>query len=96
MYLGTLVEMGPSDKVFFEPQHPYTKLLIESNPEPDPELERKRQFVPIQGEITSPVNVGAGCRFADRCPSMSEQCQRETPPLTQIASDHMVSCHLFG
>jgi oligopeptide/dipeptide ABC transporter ATP-binding protein len=96
MYLGTLVEMGPSDQVFFEPQHPYTKLLIESNPEPDPRLERERGFVPIQGEITSPVNVGAGCRFADRCPSMSEQCQRETPPITQIASDHVVSCHLFS
>ena len=96
MYLGTLVEMGPSDQVFFEPQHPYTKLLIESNPEPDPRLERERGFVPIQGEITSPVNVGAGCRFADRCPSMSEQCQRETPPITQIASDHVVSCHLLS
>ena len=96
MYLGSLVEMGPSDKVFFEPQHPYTKLLIESNPEPDPRLERERMFVPIQGEITSPVNVTAGCRFSDRCPSAMDQCQRETPPLTQIASDHVVNCHLFG
>jgi oligopeptide/dipeptide ABC transporter ATP-binding protein len=96
MYLGTLVEMGPSDKLFFEPQHPYTKLLIESNPEPDPVLERERVFVPIKGEITSPINVTAGCRFADRCPSVMEQCKRETPPVTQIASDHVVSCHLFS
>ena len=95
MYLGALVEMGPSDQVFFEPQHPYTKLLIESNPEPDPKLERERKFVPIRGEITSPINLTAGCRFADRCPSVMDRCHRETPPVSQVASDHVVSCHLF-
>jgi len=95
MYLGSVVESGPSNEVFFNPQHPYTQLLIEANPEPDPELERKRQHVPIVGEITSPINLGAGCRFADRCPKALSHCKTVTPKQTQISDKHTVSCHLF-
>ncbi|HJP51184.1 MAG: ATP-binding cassette domain-containing protein [Pseudomonadales bacterium] len=96
MYLGSLVETGPSDDVFFNPQHPYTQLLIESNPEPDPEVERKRSHIPIKGEITSPVNVQAGCRFADRCPKALSQCRSETPVATEVSEQHSVACHLFS
>ena len=95
MYLGSLAEVGPSDDVFFEPQHPYTQFLVESNPEPDPELERRRAFKPIIGEITSPVNVQAGCRFADRCPKVLERCMVETPDLIALSGDRQVACHLF-
>ena len=95
MYLGKVVELGPADQVFFEPQHPYTRLLIESNPEPDPELERSREHVPIKGEITSPVNPGPGCRFADRCPHRTSTCDSVTPAPTAVRPDHIVSCHLF-
>lgn len=95
MYLGALVECGPADDVFFDPQHPYTQLLIESNPEPDPEVERGRAFVPIKGEITSPINIKAGCRFADRCPKVMDRCRHETPSEVAVGRDRIVACHLF-
>lgn len=95
MYLGSLVESGPSDELFFDPQHPYTQLLIESNPEPDPEHEKGRVHVPIRGEISSPVNVTAGCRFADRCPRALDHCKTVTPKVTKLSEDRMVACHLF-
>ncbi len=96
MYLGTIVETGPANEVFFNPKHPYTQLLIESNPEPDPRLERTREHIPIKGEITSPINVQAGCRFADRCPCVMERCHRETPETIPIADGHTVACHNFS
>lgn len=95
MYLGCLVESGPADDVFFDPQHPYTQLLIESNPEPDPALERSRAFAPIKGEITSPINIKPGCRFADRCPKVMERCRHETPRQITLAGNRTVACHLF-
>jgi oligopeptide/dipeptide ABC transporter ATP-binding protein len=96
MYLGTVVETGPANELFFEPKHPYTKLLIESNPEPDPKLERSRGHIPIKGEITSPVNVGPGCRFADRCPSVMDHCRNVTPEITTLTESHSVTCHQFS
>ena len=100
MYLGSLVEVGPADEVFFDPKHPYTKILIESNPEPDPRHERDRASTTIRGEIPSPVNVGAGCRFANRCPQVQDECRVETPqliPLTDLAGggERHVACHLY-
>ena len=94
MYLGKLAEIGPSDEVFFSPKHPYTQFLIESNPEPDPETERKREHKPVPGEITSPVNTGPCCPFADRCPSVMDQCRQETPELITVKEGHQVACHL--
>ncbi|MEM1434862.1 MAG: ABC transporter ATP-binding protein [Pseudomonadota bacterium] len=95
MYLGSLVEVGPADAVFFEPQHPYTKLLVGSNPEPDPVAERARASTLISGEIPSPVNVGAGCRFVNRCPQAMDRCRTETPHLIATDSNRQVACHLF-
>ena len=95
MYLGSVAEIGPSNDVFFEPRHPYTRFLIESNPEPDPDLERQRAHQPIIGEITSPVNVQPGCRFADRCPEVMDQCRHETPQLITTSEGRQVACHLF-
>ena len=95
MYLGALIETGNANDVFFEPQHPYTQLLVESNPEPDPHTERERVHKPIVGEITSPVNVQPGCRFADRCPQVMDRCRSETPRLIATTSERQVACHLF-
>jgi oligopeptide/dipeptide ABC transporter ATP-binding protein len=95
MYLGSVVETGPANEVFFDPQHPYTQLLIESNPEPDPEHERTRQHIPIQGEISSPVNVTPGCKFADRCPKAMAHCKNVTPKVTELTNNRTVACHLF-
>ena len=99
MYLGSLVEIGPADDVFFKPQHPYTQTLIASNPEPDPQSERQRASTTIQGEIPSPVNLPAGCRFANRCPQAVDICHQQTPPLlplTDSNSQRMVACHLVN
>ncbi|MFB3103625.1 MAG: ABC transporter ATP-binding protein [Pseudomonadales bacterium] len=97
MYLGSLVEIGPANDVFFDPKHPYTEILIGSNPEPDPRSERKRASTTIQGEIPSPVNVPAGCRFASRCPKVMDVCKRETPKLLTLTDldSRQVACHLY-
>ena len=98
MYLGALIEIGPADEVFFNPKHPYTKMLVESNPEPDPDHERGRVSTQIQGEIPSPVNIPAGCRFADRCPHVMDACREATPDLTQLEEDthtRHVACYLY-
>ena len=100
MYLGSLVEIGPTDQVFFEPKHPYTQMLIEANPEPDPIKERQSMRETIQGEIASSVNVGVGCRFVSRCPKAMQKCYEETPTLITVLSldeaRHDVACHLYG
>lgn len=94
MYLGSLVEIGPADQVYFSPLHPYTRLLVASNPEPDPVLERQRDDVVISGEIPSPVNLGAACRFAGRCPLAEPRCHAERPLLRELRPGHQVACHL--
>lgn len=97
MYLGSLVEVGKADEVYFDPKHPYTEVLIGSNPEPDPELERTRPSTAIQGEIPSPVNVPEGCRFANRCPKVMDVCKNITPPLIPLKNlERQVACHLYN
>lgn len=94
MYLGSLVEVGPADDVYFEPKHPYTQVLVTSNPEPDPISERARASTSIRGEIPSPINVPAGCRFAARCPQAMDVCKAQTPALKPVA-DRLIACHLY-
>ena len=97
MYLGSIVEVGKADDVYFNPKHPYTEILVGSNPEPDPKVERGRTSTTIRGEIPSPVNVPAGCRFANRCPKVEENCKRVTPQLIPLKdSEHKVACHLYN
>ena len=97
MYLGSIVEVGKADDVYFKPKHPYTEILVGSNPEPDPNVERGRTSTTIRGEIPSPVNVPAGCRFANRCPKVEENCKRVTPQLIPLKdSEHKVACHLYN
>jgi oligopeptide/dipeptide ABC transporter ATP-binding protein len=96
MYLGSLVELGKADEVYFNPQHPYTEVLVGSNPEPDPNIERGRPSTAIKGEIPSPVNVPAGCRFANRCPKVMDICRNTTPQLLPLKDlDRQVACHLY-
>jgi oligopeptide/dipeptide ABC transporter ATP-binding protein len=97
MYLGSIVELGNASDVYFQPRHPYTEVLIASNPEPDPNTERQRLSTPIQGEIPSPVNVPAGCRFAGRCPKVMQVCREKTPALLPLLNeDRQVACHLYS
>ena len=96
MYLGSIIEVGKADELYFDPKHPYTKILVGSNPEPDPIKERKRPSTTIQGEIPSPVNILPGCRFATRCPKVEDKCKRVTPVLLSLKdADRQVACHLF-
>ena len=97
MYLGSLVELGKADEVYFNPKHPYTEVLIGSNPEPDPNIEKGRVSTSIQGEIPSPVNVPCGCRFANRCPKVLDVCREKTPELIPVKDeDRLVACHLVS
>jgi len=96
MYLGSLMEVGKADEVYFNPKHPYTEVLIGSNPEADPQLERNRPSTTIQGEIPSPVNVSPGCRFSNRCPKAMDHCHKVTPELIVLKDvDRQVACHLY-
>ena len=93
MYLGSMVELGTSEEVFSHPLHPYTQALISAIPIADPELGRKNQRIPIQGELPSPLNVPKGCRFCTRCPYANEGCRKERPILREITPGHWVACH---
>jgi len=95
MYLGSLMELGDSSEVFNNPRHPYTRALIEASPQPDPRLERKREHLLLEGEIPSPVNPPAGCRFAERCPEVMSRCREQKPQLIARDGGHQVACHLY-
>ena len=96
MYLGCLVEVGPSEEVYARPQHPYTRGLLAAAPVADPRRERARGTTDLMtGEVTSPVNPGPGCRFAPRCPFAGERCTHETPALKDLGSGHAAACHLL-
>jgi peptide/nickel transport system ATP-binding protein len=91
MYLGRLVETGPTQEVFAAPLHPYTATLIESEPVPDP---RRRRAVPaISGEIPSVFRRPTGCEFHTRCPVARDRCRVEAPAYRSMAGSRMVRCH---
>jgi len=96
MYLGAVVEEGPAEQVYSNPLHPYTKMLVASNPTPDPKIEKARKHEMIQGEIPSPINIKPGCRFAGRCPLVTDTCWEVTPELKEIRDQKQrrVACHL--
>ena len=91
MYLGAMVELGSSEEVFHNPQHPYTKALISAIPIADPETGRNTKRIPIQGELPSPMNVPKGCRFATRCPLACERCWNERPEFREISDGHWIA-----
>jgi len=90
MYLGRVVETGPSDDLFSEPLHPYTRALLDEVPRLN---SGKRAYVPIKGEIASALNPPAGCHFHTRCPQAGPRCKREQPT-TQNIGAQTVACHL--
>ena len=97
-YLGQVMEIGAADAVYFQPQHPYTQMLIASMPVPEPHLpEQPASATAIESAGTAPSQ---GCCFADRCPKMMPVCRKERPPLYQLAQgaepSREVACHLFA
>ena len=98
MYLGKVVEIGPPENMYAAPGHPYTRALLSAVPVPDPVAERKRKRVVLQGDVPSPVNPPAGCRFHTRCwlyerLGKPENCRTVDPPLYELAPDHQAACH---
>ena len=89
MYLGNMVEKAPSNELFQNPLHPYTKALLSAIPVPD--IHKKKERIIMQGEITSPINPKPGCRFMDRCQHASEECA-EPQVLEEPESNHFVAC----
>lgn len=90
MYLGRVVELGPTVDVLKEPRHPYTQALVSVAPVPNPRKRRKRMI--LQGEVPNPIDVPSGCRFHPRCPIATEECARTDPAYAQISSKHQVAC----
>ena len=91
MYLGVLVEKSPAKELFSRQYHPYTQALLSAIPVP--QLGAKRGRIVLKGELTSPINVGEGCRFAPRCPHATDQCRTKAPELVEIRPGHFVACH---
>lgn len=94
MYLGKLVEIGPSEEIYSHHLHPYTEALLSSVPVPDPEKARAKEQIVLQGDIPSPIDPPSGCRFRTRCPRACEQCAQAEPELKPVGNDHFVACHL--
>ena len=92
MYLGHVVELADGDELFENPMHPYTQLLLNAVPIPDPEIEKSRAHEIIKGEIPSPINPPPGCVFHPRCPSAIDVCKSEFPPLRELKPGHWVAC----
>lgn len=91
MYLGKMCEIADSDSLYGAPAHPYTNVLLDSIPVPDPTIKFKGAVV--EGEPPSPVLPPAGCRFNPRCPHVQDRCRVEEPTLREIAPRHFVACH---
>ena len=96
MYLGKLVEIGPSEEIYSHHLHPYTEALLSSVPVPDPEKARAKEQIVLQGDIPSPIDPPSGCRFRTHCPRACEQCAQAEPELKPVGNDHFVACHLVN
>ncbi|HEY9010352.1 MAG TPA: oligopeptide/dipeptide ABC transporter ATP-binding protein [Devosia sp.] len=93
MYLGRLMEVGPTKALFSRPLHPYTEALMAAVPQPDPRGNRTRKRVPLKGEIANAANPPSGCSFHPRCPYAQPRCSAEVPALREVAGGRQVRCH---
>lgn len=93
MYLGHLVELGKSDEVYNNALHPYSQALLSAVPIPDPDLEREKKRIILQGDVPSPINLPEGCPFAGRCTQACDICHSEKPQLKEVRPGHFVACH---
>ena len=91
MYLGSNVEVGPTEEIFARPAHPYTQVLTKAAPKLDP-LNRQRDYA-IEGEPPSPINTPPGCKFQPRCPFCTDTCRTQVPELREISPGHLCACH---
>lgn len=94
MYLGHMMELGPSNDVYHRPLHPYTVALLSAIPISDPNIAKAKQRIILEGEIPSPINPPTGCPFSTRCSKATERCKKETPKPIQVGN-RLVSCFLY-
>jgi len=95
MYLGHLVELADSITLSNDPLHPYTEALLSAIPIPDPNIERSRQRIILEGDVASPINPPSGCPFRTRCSKVMDICSEERPKLVEYKPEHFVACHLY-
>ncbi|MDF2685740.1 MAG: transporter ATPase subunit [Clostridia bacterium] len=93
MYLGSMVEEGPKEKIFKNPYHPYTKALFSAVPIPDPTIKMDR--IILKGDIPSPANPPEGCKFHTRCRDCMGVCKEKAPKYIEVEPNHRVACHLY-
>jgi len=94
MYLGSMVELATSDKLYEAPAHPYTEALMSAIPIPDPELQKQRKLIQLEGDIPSPINTTDGlCSFMGRCPYACEACKSMTVTLHTVDENHLATCN---
>lgn len=94
MYLGRVVEQGPTAAIFAQPRHPYTRALLAAAPVPDPT--RRADPPPLEGELPSPLDPPRGCAFHPRCPEAQPQCAEVAPALSAVGPEHSAACLLLG
>ena len=92
MFLGQFCELSPTEQLYAQPRHPYTRFLLDAVPQPDPTL-RDAERALLVGEVSSPVNPPSGCRFHPRCPYADARCRQEKPDLVEMAPGHLCACH---
>lgn len=96
MYLGMMMELAKSEELYDHPIHPYTQALLSAIPIPDPEIQRSRKRIILEGDVPSPIDPGPGCRFADRCFYAIDECKKTTPEFKEVRPEHFVACHRSG
>jgi oligopeptide/dipeptide ABC transporter ATP-binding protein len=97
MYLGSIVEEGPTEDVILDPIHPYTKILLECVPIPDPKIARSRGLPPLKSlEVPSLINIPSGCKFYPRCPYGEDICSKKAPEFKPAGKDRFIACHVFS
>ena len=95
MYLGKIVELADRDELYANPMHPYTQALLSAVPIPDPEIEKKRQRIILEGDVPSPANPPKGCNFSTRCPRVMDICRQTDPEFKETGNGHYVACFLY-
>ena len=93
MYLGKIVELSPTQMIFEEAMHPYTRALLAASPIPDPD--QKKERIILAGDVPSPITPPPGCHFHTRCPKVFDRCREESPILRELRPNHFVSCFLY-